>query len=850
MRTVLFQISSHWDREWYLPFQGFRYELVKMMDGVLDALEKNIIPEFVLDGQTIVLEDYLEIRPENRGRLEKQIRNNRLQIGPWYVMPDEFSVSGESLVENFLVGKNVSESFDGSPWRFGYVNDVFGHVAQFPQILNGFGIEGVYLGRGVPTRYPNDTHFLWIAPDGSVCYAYKDNYAEFRRNFCESEKPETVFLEKLQGTESDPPVLLNDTDDHAMIDGVTVRLLKLLKQHGCKILGGFDLLAEIMRPKQKMLPQIKGELASCAYLPTDLRVVTNSISSYYPIKQQNDKTETRLYMETAPLLVMAEMQNLMTDKRAFFQLARKYLLKNQPHDSVCGCSVDAVHRNMPYRYAQAEEIADSIRYDFTEKLKNRRRPGELTVSVLNTDLHPYTGILTLTIDFPQNWETVFSDNTGYQKINLFSIQDQSGNPVEYQVIDIQNGYELYHKQHTTLVNRYTVAISGSLLPFGVTSYTILPKQFRSDTPPQSPTGIPLAQNAYLRLEITADGTLNITDLETGKSYRNLLWFADDADSGNGWFHGEAGVGAACISSIGGTTTVEEISGGPLVWSFRVKKRMNIPEAINWEQGRRTETETALEICSVITLRREDRYISVETTVHNTASAHRLRLMLPTQTKGTDYFSSQAFGFVDRKRGSTTEGYNGREREYIEKNTGGIIGIDGAVAFVGGDGFHEGGVYPDGTVSVTMFRSIEKNFHEPRSIDAKLIGTMTFRYAIAFGMQRAELYHVRFLLQAGFQSLCTEPLTAVNDSWLRLSDRKLIVSTVKPAENGNGWIVRVFNPLNEIILAELTAKSDIRLELCNLSEQCESGKSGDGNLSLQVEPFKIVTVCLRKNDKSG
>ena len=845
MREILFQISSHWDREWYLPFQGFRYELVKMLDGVLEALENGTIPSFVLDGQTVVLEDYLEIRPENRDRLERQIRDGKLRVGPWYVMPDEFSISGESLVENFLVGKAVSEAFGTQPWRFGYVNDVFGHIAQFPQILNGFGIDGAYLGRGVPGEYPNDTHFLWIAPDGSECYTYKDNYAEFRRKFCETKNSEKVLLEKLDGSTADYPILLNDTDDHAKIDADTIHLLQLLEKNDCHVLGGFECLADTMKPFRNRLPQVKGELASCAYQTNDFRVVTNSISSYYPIKQRNDQVEARLYRETAPILVMAEMKGRMTAIKPFFCLARRYLLKNQPHDSICGCSVDAVHRNMAYRYAQAEEIADSIRYDFTEQLKSDGQKDELTVTVLNTDLHSHQGIVTLTVDFPLDWSAVFSDNTGYQKINLFSVVDRNGNAVPCQILSIRNGYELYHRQYTTCVNRYTVAIRSELLPFGITEYRILPAERRSDLPPKTPKGNPIAQNEFLRLEITPDGTLNVTELQTGRAYQKLLWFVDDADSGNGWFHGEAGIDAPYVTSFGCPTEIESLLAGPLVWSFRIKKQMRIPAALNPENGGRSEQKMDMQIVSTVTLRKGERFISVETEISNSASAHRLRLMLPTDMPGETYFSSQAFCFVERNRGASVHGFNGREREYVEKNTEGIMGIDDAVAFVGEYGFHEGGVYPDGTISVTMFRSVEKNFHEPMSKEAKLIGTMTFRYAIAFGMEREELYHLRRMLQTGFPTLYTDSSSIACGDLLRLQNRKIIASTVKPAESGNGWIVRLFNPLDEMVSSELVADPDILLEECTLSEKADPEKSGIGKLKLHFLPYQIKTVLLQK-----
>ena len=90
---------THWDREWYLPFENFRLKLVDLIDRLLDLMEQN--PEFRhfnLDGQGIVLEDYLAIRPENEERLRRLIADGRITIGPWYVLNDEFLVSGESMI--------------------------------------------------------------------------------------------------------------------------------------------------------------------------------------------------------------------------------------------------------------------------------------------------------------------------------------------------------------------------------------------------------------------------------------------------------------------------------------------------------------------------------------------------------------------------------------------------------------------------------------------------------------------------------------------------------------------------------------------------------------------------------
>jgi len=102
--------TTHWDREWYWPLEKFRFHLVKVMDLVIDTLESDPdFHSFTFDGQSIVIEDYLEIKPERGQLLEKLVRAGRLHFGPWYCQPDEFLVSGESLIRNFEVGIRIAQ---------------------------------------------------------------------------------------------------------------------------------------------------------------------------------------------------------------------------------------------------------------------------------------------------------------------------------------------------------------------------------------------------------------------------------------------------------------------------------------------------------------------------------------------------------------------------------------------------------------------------------------------------------------------------------------------------------------------------------------------------------------------
>src|SRR6476646_2624652 len=126
---------THWDREWYSPFQTFRMRLVKLLDTLLPMLESDLsYTRFMLDGQTAVLDDYLEVRPEARGALTRLAATDRLSIGPWMVLMDEFMVSGETMVRDIQLGITRGSEF-GGVMEVGYLPDMFGHVAQMPQIL-------------------------------------------------------------------------------------------------------------------------------------------------------------------------------------------------------------------------------------------------------------------------------------------------------------------------------------------------------------------------------------------------------------------------------------------------------------------------------------------------------------------------------------------------------------------------------------------------------------------------------------------------------------------------------------------------------------------------------------------
>ena len=165
-RTVHIVPHTHWDREWYRPFQTFRMQLVDLLDGLLPAMAADpAYAHFMLDGQMAVVDDYLEIRPEAEPVLRRLAAAGRITMGPWYILMDEFLVSGETMIRDLQLGLDRAARFGGA-MQVGYLPDMFGHVAQMPQLLAQFGFDQTVVWRGVPEAIDAPA-FWWEAPDGS-----------------------------------------------------------------------------------------------------------------------------------------------------------------------------------------------------------------------------------------------------------------------------------------------------------------------------------------------------------------------------------------------------------------------------------------------------------------------------------------------------------------------------------------------------------------------------------------------------------------------------------------------------------------------------------------------------------
>lgn len=863
MKIFVFS-GSHWDREWYQTYQGFRMRLVDMMDRLIEGLEQN--PDygvFHLDGQTIVLEDYLEIRPENRGRLEKLIRSGRIAVGPWYCMPDEFLLSGESLIKNLQKGFALARSFGAEPMMYGYICDIFGHIAQMPQIFARMGIAHALLGRGT-NEHTTPMHFRWEAPDGSGVTVFKvtdeDGYTSFTAKVLLLDKHPERFgddelrtrLKALVDAEiaraNIPVLLLTDAADHTDYHGETPRYIRLLKELYPEAEVEHAHIREFCRAVDACgaLPVRRGELAETAKIKASyIHLLTNVLSSRYPLKKENDRLQARLEKWIQPLYALGATRRPL----AFLELANTWLLRNHPHDSICGCSIDAVHRDMAYRFAQANAICDQLMDEFRAGVREGDG-GELTVRVYNP--LPYTDerVVSIQVDFPPQYPRVWQEPFGYEPINSFRLLDAEGREVPYGLVSMdKNRLNRYLNEQTETVDTYTLAVRLRLEPMGFTELRVVPFEHSSRYLARLPQSDCSADNDRLHIEFSADGRLHLLDKETGVWYRNLLGTVDDGEIGDGWNHANPAEDSAVSHLAAG---VEKIENNCCRVVFRVTQTLAVPARLEQTVHglRRSAERRILTVTHDVALSRGDGWVEVQTTVDNTAEDHRLRLRLSAEVEGATYFASQPFCFVERKAGVDIATQTWEERALLERQTSGIVckrNARGGLAFLSAYGLHECGVTEEGEMTITLLRAFARAEKSAGERDCQLPGRHVYHY-ILMPMRPdttlAELQRRQDFLQAGILSVTargTASAPAASALWIE-SDT-VLYSTLTPAHGGRE--LRLYNcadtPAQAVVhMPALAGRTSVCL--VNLDgEETAVLPVENGAFRLRLGMWEIVTV---------
>ena len=701
--------NTHWDREWLSNFQETRMMLVEFFDRLLDVLDKEPgYRSYLLDSQTVPIEDYLEARPDKRECIARHVASGRLLAGPWYTCPEGFCVNGESLVRNLLYGHRVAAEF-GKVMKVGHTPFSYGQNSQMPQIYGGFGIDTILFYHGV-SHDVTANEFIFEGADGSRLFAsqmssgarynfYHNVYRRVRygdkindREYvwtrgglpfhpCRPERcmghhllldPVTGFHEEhiaksvrdLREAEIDVSttryLAFMDGHDSSLADAATLRIIEEAKQHlpaDAIFHSSLPDLLEKVKAAAKDLQVLRGERRVPGPMGARMHLYHDVLSCRTRMKRLNAHAELALQRAAEPAAAVAWLLGK-EYPHTLLDLAWKTLLKCHAHDSIAGTGVDDIEQDMTYRLRQVLNISDGLARRGMEAVQLRVDNSDLAaddiaLTAFNYLPRPRSEVVTAAIDL--------AVDSGYGD---FSIADaETGRCVPMQIVS--------RKPHHAVVNhagdatammtceRAVVHFEAADVPaLGYATYAL--KREAPDTRGSLVCGRNAMENEHLWVGVNDDGTLCVMHKETGAEFDGLHYFEDGGEAGHAWMHIEPALDSI-VTSQGGPVRISLEENGPLLACYRIAYRMAIPAGLEenggdaWKRldgepnaSSRTEEERDMLIVSRVTLRKGARSIDVRTGFENVCGSHRLRVMFPTRIAADTCHAEGAFDVVERE----------------------------------------------------------------------------------------------------------------------------------------------------------------------------------------------------------
>lgn len=935
--------NTHWDREWRFSMQRTRHMLVYMLDMLFDMFEKEPrFKYFHMDSQTVPLEDYLEVRPEMRPTVEKYVRQGQFLIGPWFCLPDEFCVGGESLVRNLLAGHKIGREF-GKVSKTGYSPFSWGQISQMPQIYKGFGIDMAMFYRGVNTYVAPRAEFLWEGADGTRIVGsrlarrprYNVWYVIQRPAMWNESNENNRVMSWKRG--HGPMKFISEARadmDYQYVhpafayysENVPARAQQAMAEQDADWTtphrfwsAGHDsscpdvLEVRMMEDSQKALAGRAEVFHSTvaafqegvkANLPPDLPVATGEmrhlftkgstspligwvISARTYLKQENFRTERALTNYAEPAAVFASLLGA-PYPQGFLDVAYNWLLQNQGHDSIGGCSRDVVHTDMLFRYRQANEIGDCVleraMVDMVGAIDLSAWPASDMAAVIYNPAHfMRSEVVRLVIDIPNEWAS-----------SGFEMTDEKGRPVPIQINEKQPAVHVAQSPNDTAntyaATRYFVdALAEDIPGFGYRTFRVRPAAKRGfPLPGGQVTGPQTMENEHLAVRINANGTLTITDKATGRTSDGAGYFRDSSEVGNPWEHIPAAADST-VTTLNEKAEVTLVRDGPLETIFRINIDWSLPEGTVENDRRRSDRAVRYPITNTVTLRKGQRWVDVVTELDNTVENHYLQVAFPTGIKADHVMAQGQFDTLRRPSGKI-DGAKFDERPMTEHPMNSFVDISDGQAGLAllNEGLKAYSSDGDaaGTMALTLLRCyplricVTQDMLDYSRTDkgSQCPGRHAFHYAImphAGDFETAGLWQAADQFNLALQAVQVGPTPhgrgPLSRSFLEVSPEALCVSAVKRSESGKGWVVRLFNPTSSAVSGKIhlngglvppgKVPSPVERRMASFALPKASGRKwksirqitleelpekslkprADGSVRVTVPPKKIVTI---------
>ncbi|MCK2221490.1 alpha-mannosidase [Actinomadura sp. ATCC 31491] len=698
---------THWDREWYEPFQRFRLRLVALLDEVLDTMEREPGYHFTLDGQLACVDDYLEVRPENRDRIAALVEAGRLAIGPWQILLDEFLCSGENIVRNLELGMDRADKLGGA-MPVGYLPDMFGHTAQMPQILRKAGLLHACVYRGVPSAVVTDA-FAWVAPDGTAIrtqYLPAGGYGNGAHLFhdpaglAERAAAFVATMRRWHGPEG-PLLAMYGTDHSAPVRG----LPEMVAAIGARM----DTLSGYITANNGAydgdvdgLPRVTGELRSHARA----NILPGVISVRAHVKQAMGRAERMVERYAEPLAALwgGEWPG------RFLDMAWWRLVDASGHDSVTGCGVDETAQQVAARIAEAEHLGQAVRDMVTARLAAgvpsdgvlvvnptpAARAGVVLLDVAGSDplvdaagatvpLQPLEYAPTLLLDeemdpataltFIHGTELYGQHITGWSAedgVLTFTVARESA--LAFDVADLRDALDGVTRVRILAEPRRTVAALVQAPPLGHTSLRPRPADqvfTASRTEGAVPAGshdpacwlasgsapLPVRcdgqtlDNGLLRVTIAADGTLTLFGAD-GTTVTGAGRIVDGGDVGDTYNYAPPAEDLLVTDPV--QMESELVHSGPLVAAVDVRRAYRwpaagdgVPDTPEVPAPRRASRTEEVVVATRVELRAGEPFVRLHVEFDNRCADHRVRLHVPLPEPATQSHAEGQFAVVTR-----------------------------------------------------------------------------------------------------------------------------------------------------------------------------------------------------------
>jgi len=860
-KTAYIISHTHWDREWYMSFEKHRFRLVELFDSLLNHLESDPdFKHFHFDGQSVVYEDYLAIKPYKIKRIRENIRDGRLSIGPWYVLQDAFLISGEANVRNLLIGLEVSR-YIGRPQMIGYFPDTFNNISQAPQILKGFEIDCAIFGRGLPAMHVNDSvspperkfksEIWWQSPDKSCVLGiwlanWYDNCMYIPKNTKEAIQYVKQAVAKAEKFATTSNLLLMNGCDHTPCQLNVGKMVKKLNQKLKNIYllhSSLDRYCCELEKSVKNLDTWYGELLGDRSKGSKPLAETAGSRTY--LKQQNFFCQRLIERWAEPMSSISSVlgESYPTDHLKY---AWKTLLKNHAHDSICGCSVDIVHREMELRFSKVMDVGGLVLERAMRRVSSAidwsfLKKGEEGVLIVNTNASESPELISFEIEISPNIEA--------KSIN---IKDALGGKFISECIDlgIQKRYVLPEDKFRRTYNTHVFHID-LLVPripsLGWKGFSAVP----SDEKLVQPKKIKdlKIKNQYLTVAFLKDGSFSVEDLENGNIYKGLNRFVDIGETGDGYHH----VSPKYDAIFSTEDTEANVALYKHSWGKRAVVRNILELPIKIDGEKRSKERKQFEIISEIKLINGLKRVDIKVEFYNNVMDHEFHSHFPTGINEPLLYAETPYDITQR-RVKPWIGWQNPNYRMVASCFVDIIG-DGKSFGLATRGLYEFELLRDKqkTLAITLVRAVGKlgDWFYFQTEDSQCQRKFAFEYAIFPHsssyeeiIKDVEAYRNPPQFFSPFYKHNKGHLSS-EGKFISLEGEGIVFSALKKAEDDNGLILRFWNCLNRETEAVIKPGFPVKdIFRCNLAEKRNKRiKKRNDLYGFSVCGKEIVTIRL-------